>query len=167
MTAIVNRVANSPLITINLEDFYPEGKRVLLDISPWLYKNQILKEKNFRVFVAEHNWAQYKNTYVALYCSTEAIIPSWAYLLITSKLINFTKIVLVGDLDLLETVIFAEVINKINLNIYKNKPVIIKGCSKIQIPNSAFTLLIKKLQPVVKSLMYGEACSTVPIFKKK
>ncbi len=167
MKPIINKVAKSTLVNIDLEDFYPKEKRVLIDIAPWLYKEQILKEKDFRIFVEKHNWEKYKNTYVALHCSTNAIIPSWAYLLLTSKLTNFAKLIVVGNLELLETAIFAKIINKINLNIYKNKPVIIKGCSKKNIPNSAFTMLVKKLQPVVKSLMYGEACSTVPLFKKK
>jgi len=167
MKLIINKVAKSSLVNIDLEDFYPKGKRVLIDIAPWLYKKQILKEKDFRTFIEKHNWIKYKNAYVALHCSVKAIIPSWAYLLLTSKLANYAKLVVVGNLELLETAIFAEIINKIDLNIYKNKPVIIKGCSKKHIPNSAFTMLVKKLQPVVKSLMYGEACSTVPLFKKK
>jgi len=167
MKPIINRVAKSPLINIDLEDFYPEGKRELIDIAPWLYKGLILKEKEFRIFIEKHNWEDYKDCFVAIYCSTDVIIPSWAYLLISSKLTNYAKLVVVGDLELLETTIYAKIINNLDLAKYKNKPIIIKGCSIKPIPNSAFTMLVKKLQPVVKSLMYGEACSTVPIFKKK
>jgi len=167
MKPIINRVANSPLVNIDLEDFYPEGKRVLINISPWLYKGLILKEKEFRIFIEKHKWEKYKDHYVTLHCSTNAIIPSWAYLLVTSKLTNYAKLVVVGNLELLETTIFAKIINNLDLAKYKNKSIIIKGCSNKPIPNSVFTMLVKKLQPVVKSLMYGEACSTVPIFKKK
>ncbi len=166
MDAIINRVANSKLITINLEDYYPNGNRVVLDIAPWLNEGIILKEKDFRNFVSAHHWEQYSNCFVAISCSSDAIIPSWAYLLVSSHLVNYAKKVVVGDLNLLETVLFSELLNTIDLTLYKDKSVIIKGCSKKPIPNSAFSLLIQKLQPVVKSLMYGEACSNVPLFKK-
>jgi len=164
---ILNRVSKSKLITIDLEDFYPTGNRVVVDIAPWLHQELILKEKDFRNFVDKHQWAQYTQCYVALSCSVDAIIPSWAYLLLSSKLAPYAKKVVVGNLDLLETTIFSEIINDLDLSKYQNKPVIIKGCANKPIPNSAYTVLIKKLQPFVKSIMYGEACSTVPIFKKK
>lgn len=167
MDSITNSVSKSNLITINLEDFYPKGNRVVLDIAPWLHKDQILKEKDFRNFISQHPWQQYTDSYVAITCSADAIIPSWAYLLVSSQLVNYAKKVVVGDLNLLETILFAELINTIDLKLYQDKPVIIKGCAKKQIPNSAFSFLIQKLQPVVKSLMYGEACSNVPLFKKK
>lgn len=166
MDYITNRVSKSNLITINLEDFYPKGTRVLLDIEPWLFEGMILKEKDFRNFVAQHPWQQYTDNFVAISCSTDAIIPSWAYLLVSAHLANHAKTIVVGDLNLLETVLFANIINTIDIAIYKNKPVIIKGCAKKSIPNTAFSLLVQKLQPVVKSLLYGEACSSVPLFKK-
>ncbi len=164
---IVNRVTTSKLITIDLEDFYPEGQRIVFDISKWLFEGLILKEKDFRERVEDHDWSQYKDTYVALSCSTDAIIPSWAYLLITVKLSPFTKKIVVGNLELLETTIFQEIISNIQLDIYKNKPIIIKGCSHKPIPETASVQLIEKLQPVVKSIMFGEACSTVPLYKSK
>ncbi|NVK51970.1 MAG: DUF2480 family protein [Flavobacteriaceae bacterium] len=164
---IINRVANSNLITIDLEDFYPQGNRVVIDIKNWLFQEIVLKEKEFRHFVAEHDWEQYKNAYVALTCSTDAIIPSWAYLLITTKLSELAKKVVVGNLTLLESVIFEDVIAKINTEDFKNKPVIIKGCANKPIPPSAYTRLIQKIQPVAKSIMFGEACSTVPLYKAK
>lgn len=164
---IVNRVANSKLVTFDLEDYYVEGERVLFDISDWLFEGLLLKEKDFREHVKNHDWSQYKETYVALYCATDAIIPSWAYLLISTELNQFAKKVVIGNLELLETVIFSEIINTLSLDTFKNKPVIIKGCSSKPIPESAYPLLISKIQPVVKSIMYGEACSTVPLFKKK
>lgn len=163
---IVNRVANSKLQTLDLEDFYPKGNRILFDIKDWLFQEIILKEKDFRAFVEAHDWSQYQNAYVALSCSADAIIPSWAYLLLTTKLQPFAKKIVVGNLELLETVIFQDVINELDLNAFADRPVIIKGCSDKPIPDSAYTLLISKLQPVAKSLMFGEACSTVPLYKK-
>lgn len=163
---IVNRVANSKLKTLDLEEFYPKGNRILFDIKDWLFQEIILKEKDFRTFVEGHDWSQYQDAYVALSCSADAIIPSWAYLLLTTKLQPFAKKIVVGSLELLETVIFQEVINELELDEFADKPVIIKGCSDKPIPDSAYTLLISKLQPVAKSLMFGEACSTVPLYKK-
>jgi len=114
---IINRVANSKLITLDLEDFYPEGNRVLFDIKDWLFEEIILKEKDFRAFVNEHNWTQYQDNYVALTCSSDAIIPSWAYLLIATKLSPFAKKIVVGNLETLETVIFEEIINQLNISL--------------------------------------------------
>ncbi|WKD85362.1 hypothetical protein KCTC32516_00702 [Polaribacter huanghezhanensis] len=162
---IINRVASSKLITLDLEDFYPEGNRVVFDIKDWLFKEIILKEKDFRAFVNDHNWNQYQGNYVALTCSSDAIIPSWAYLLITTKLAPFAKKIVVGNLETLETVIFENIINQLNIAIFKDKPVILKGCSNKPIPASAYTLLIQKLQPIAKSILFGEACSTVPLYK--
>jgi len=164
---ITNRVANSKLITIDLEDFYPEGKRVVFDISEWLYEGIILKEKDFRERVKEHNWSQYQDNYIALTCKTEAIIPSWAYLLITTVLSSYAKKIVVGDLALLETIIFQEVILNLNLDLYRDKPIIIKGCSSKPIPQTIYIQLVEKLHPIAKSILYGEACSSVPLYKKK
>ena len=164
---IINRIANSKLITIDLEDYYPEGKRVLLDISQWLYEGLLLREKDFRESIKNHNWEQYKDSYVALTCSTEAIIPSWAYLLLTTYLSPFAKKIVVGDLELLETIIFQDIISNLDISEYQDAPVIVKGCANKPIPSTASVLLVKKLQPIAKSIMFGEACSTVPLFKKK
>lgn len=164
---IVNRVANSKLITFDLEDFFPEGERRVLDISDWLFEGFILKEKEFRESVKQHQWDQYLNQYVAITCSSDAIIPSWAYLLISTALTPFAKKIVVGHLDLLENMIFQEVISNIPLEQFKDAPVIIKGCSNKQIPDTAYALMCQRLVPVVKSLMFGEACSSVPLFKKK
>ena len=164
---IINKVANSKLKTIDLEEFYPLGERVVFDISSWLYEGLILKEKDFREQVKNYNWEQYKDAYVVLTCSSDAIIPSWAYLLLTASLQLHTKKVVVGDLVLLETVIFQEIINNLDVSEYENLPVIIKGCADKPIPQSAYTLLISKLQTVARSIMFGEACSTVPLYKRK
>ena len=162
---IINRVANSKLVTLDLEDFYPEGDRVVFDIKDWLFEEIILKEKDFRAFVNEHHWIQYQDNYVALTCSTDAIIPSWAFLLIATKLSPFAKKVVVGSLEILETVLFEEIINQINQEPFKEKSIIIKGCSNKPIPASAYTLLVQKLKQIAKTIMFGEACSTVPLYK--
>ena len=164
---IVNRVSKSKLVTIELEDFYPEGDRFVLDISKWLHEGLILKEKEFRDNVQEHNWEKYNGCYVALNCLTDAIIPSWAYLLIAVKLGPYAKKIVVGNLELLETVIFQDIISNLNMETYRNKPVIIKGCTNTPIPETAPVQLIEKLLPFAKTIMFGEACSTVPLFKRE
>jgi len=164
---IVNRVANSKLVNIDLEDFYPEGERVLFDIKDWLFAEQILKEKDFRVSVENHNWRSYQNKFVALTCSADAIIPSWAYLLITIELSPFAEKIVVGNLEMLESSIFQEIIEQLSIENYVDKPVIIKGCTNKPIPDTAYSQLISKLFPVARSIMYGEACSNVPLFRKK
>ncbi len=164
---IINRVASSKLMTIDLEDFYPKGERIVFDISKWLFKGIILKEKDFRENVKQHDWEQYKDKYVALSCYTDAIIPSWAYLLITTKLGGFAKKMVVGNLELLETIIFQEVISNLKLDDYKDKPIIIKGCSNKPIPSTISVQLIEKLLPLASSILFGEACSTVPLYKRK
>ena len=163
---IVNRVANSKLKTIDLEDFYPAGERVVFDIAEWLFEGLILREKDFRDQVKVHDWSQYENKYVALSCSTDAIIPSWAYLLLSVHLQPYVKKVVVGDLKLLETVVFQEVLENFDASEFEGLPVIIKGCANKPIPQTAYSLLIAKLQNSVRSIMYGEACSTVPLYKR-
>ena len=163
---IINRVANSSLKTIDLEEFYPLGERISIDIKPWLFKGFILKEKEFRTSLKNYNWSAYKNKYIALYCSSEAIIPSWAYMLIATYLMPFAKKTIVGSLLGLENAIFQEIITNFNIEEYKNKPVIIKGCANKPIPETAYIQLIEKLQPIAKSIMFGEACSSVPLYKK-
>jgi hypothetical protein len=164
---IINKVANSTLITLDLEDYYPKGKRVVLDIKEWLFHEIILKEKDFRAHLNAHDWQQYQGCYVALRCSSDAIIPSWAYLLITSNLVPFANKIVVGDLELLETVIYTDIINGLDTTDFILKPVIIKGCANKPIPPTAYTQLIHKIQPIAKTIMFGEACSTVPLYKAK
>ena len=167
MSEIVNRVAQSKLVTLDLEEFYPEGKRLQIDIKDWLFQGLILKEKDFRDQISEYNWEQYNDAYVALHCSTEAIIPGWAYMLISTKLQPYAKKVVLGSLEDLETTLFQEIIENMNVSDFKDKPVIIKGCTNKPIPPNAYLWVTIKLQPVAKSIMYGEACSTVPLFKRK
>ncbi|RLD29879.1 MAG: hypothetical protein DRI75_01855 [Bacteroidetes bacterium] len=163
---IINRVANSKLITINLEDYYPEGKRSLFDIKDWLFEGLVLREKDFRQKVKAHDWSQYRDNYISLTCSTDAIIPSWAYMLLTTYLTPFVKKVFVGNLETLETSIYQDIITNLDVSEYKDKPVIIKGCTNKPVPKNAYILLTSKLMPVAKSIMFGEACSSVPLYKK-
>jgi hypothetical protein len=163
---IVNRVANSALITIDLEDYYPKGTRVCFDIKEWLYEGLVLREKEFRSFVNTHDWSTYKDQFIALHCTSDAIIPGWAYMLIRLQLSGIAKQVVVGDLETLETTLYQTTIDNLDLRFCENKPVIIKGCSNKPVPQNAYLFLIDKLQPIAKSIMYGEACSSVPLFKK-
>ena len=164
---IINRVANSKLITIDLEDFYPEGKRVLLDISPWLVDGIFLKEVDFRKSIAAHDWSSYQDNYVAVYCKTDAIIPSWAFMLVSLELAPYVKMVAIGNLNSLETLLFSEIIQELDIEQYRNKPVIVKGCTSKPIPESAYGLICTKLYAVASKIMYGEACSFVPLTQKK
>ncbi|WP_179337365.1 DUF2480 family protein [Winogradskyella ludwigii] len=164
---IINRVANSKLKVIDLEDFYPNGKRVLFDISDWLLEGLVLREKEFRAFVSAHNWSQYQDCYMALHCSTDAIVPDWAYMLISIELQNYSKLAIAGTLENLESILYAEIISNLDVSEYKDSPVIIKGCSHKPVPTNALVLLSQKLKPIAKSIMFGEACSSVPLFKKK
>ena len=164
---IINRVAQSKLKTFDLEDFYPEGRRLILDIKDWLYEGLILREKEFRNFAENHDWEAYKDAYVAVDCSTDAIVPGWAFMLLTSKLQPFAKKIVQGNLELLETTLYQEIIQHLDLSEYKDKLVIIKGCSKKPVPPNAYLAITERLRPLVKSLMYGEACSAVPLFKRK
>ena len=163
---IINRVANSKLVVFDLEDFYPEGKRVVFDIKDWLYEGFVLREKDFREQVKNYIWSQHENQYVALTCSTDAIVPAWAFMLITLQLQPYTKKTVLGSLEALETEIYQEIIANLDTSTYKDKPVIIKGCSKKPVPNSALIMLSNKLKPVVKSILFGEACSSVPLYKR-
>ncbi|PTM10316.1 MAG: hypothetical protein DA407_03935 [Bacteroidetes bacterium] len=163
---IINRVANSKLVTVDLEDYYPIGKRLVFDIKDWLLEGFVLREKEFRQRAIEHHWKQYTNCYVALSCSTDAIIPAWAYMLLSTYLEPYAIKTVIGDLKTLETSIYQDIISHLDISEFKDKPIIIKGCSNKPIPDNAYIQLTTKLQPIAKSIMYGEACSSVPLFKK-
>ena len=164
---IVNRVANSKLVTLDLEDLYPEGPRLSLDISEWLRDGLVLIEKEFRQYVKELDLHEFQDSYVSLHCSTDAIIPSWAYLLVVLRLSEVAKKVVIGNSEDLESLIFSEILATLDISAYENKPIIIKGCANKPIPENAMVLLAQKLQPVAKSIFFGEACSSVPLYKKK
>lgn len=163
---IINKVAQSGLITIDLETFYPPGERILFDIKNLLFQELILKEKDFREFIKNEDWSKYKDKYVALICSADAIVPIWAYMLLATQLEPFAKKVVFGDLETLETIVYNEIFSKLNINDYKDARVIIKGCGHLPVPKAAYVELTRLLRPVAKSIMYGEPCSTVPLYKR-
>ena len=164
---IVNRIAESSIITFDLEDLYQIGERKSIDLSQWLYKGLILKEKEFRAHLNAHEWSSYQDQFISLHCSTEAILPAWAFLLLTTYLQPFARKVVIGSIQDLEVQLFSEEIQLLDVTPFKDKPVIIKGCSDKTVPQDAYAKLITKLQPVVKSLFFGEACSSVPLYKRK
>ena len=166
MNEIVNKVTNSAFIVFDLEDLYPKHEISKLDISQWLFEGFILKEKDFRQQLKDYNWSQFQNRNIAIYCASDAILPSWAIILITSHLIPFANKIVSGSTTDLIANHYSEILETIDFSIYNHKSVILKGCSKKPVPESAYVLAIQKLQPFAKSIMYGEACSAVPIFKK-
>jgi hypothetical protein len=163
---IINRVANSPLVTFDLEEFYHPGERVLLDIADQLYEGLILREKDFREWVKNTDWSVYKDKNVAVWCSVDAIIPTWAYMLLTTRLSPFAHTVVFGTLEDLEKSIYLNALNSVNLEKFRDKKIVIKGCGKYQVPDSAYVEITRLLTSVAASIMYGEACSTVPLYKK-
>lgn len=163
---IHNRVANSNLVIIDLEDFYDNAERVLIDIKEQLYQGLVLREKQFREFIKTTDWSVYKGRNVAISCSSDAIVPNWAYMLLTTALQPYVKNLVFGDLDDLDNHLFRDAINKLKMQDFSNAKVVIKGCSKIKVPVSAYVEITNKLLPVASSIMFGEPCSTVPVFKK-
>jgi len=164
---IVNKVAASGLITFNLEDYLENGERVLYDIKDNLFHGLMLREKDFREFVKQHDWQQYQDKNIAITCTADAIVPTWAYMLLANKMKPFANEIVFGNLDALETQLFSKALAKVNLEEYANQRVVVKGCANPQIPISAYVEITALLTPVVKSLMYGEPCSTVPLYKRK
>lgn len=163
---ILNKVALSGIITIDLEEFYPQGERVLFDIKDLLFQGLILREKDFREFVKNEDWTKYKNKYVALICSADAIVPTWAYMLLATQLEPYVKKVVFGNLEILETVLYNDILGKLNINDYKDARIVIKGCGHLPVPKAAYVEIARLLRPIAKSIMYGEACSTVPLYKQ-
>ncbi len=163
--SIENKVASSGLITINLEDFYQPGERILFDIKDLLFQGLILREKDFREYIKQEDWKKYQDKYVAITCSADAIIPTWAYMLLSISLEPYAGKIIFGNLEMLETLLYTEQLEKLDMSAYKDARIVVKGCGKLPIPTQAFVDLARRLKPVVKSLMYGEPCSTVPLFK--
>ncbi len=166
MDEIINRVANSALEVFDLEDYYPVGTRTQIDLAQWLLEGFLLKEKDFREALKNHDWSQYQNHFVAIHCSTDAIVPAWATILVTTYLAPFAKKVVLGTIADLNTALYQEILPTLDYAVYLDKPVIIKGCSKKPVPESAYIMAVQQLQPFAKSIMYGEACSAVPLYKK-
>ena len=165
MEEIINKVANSALIVFDLEEYYPKGIRAQIDISQWLLDGMLLKEKDFREQLKNHDWLQYQDNYVAVSCGTDAIVPAWASILVTVQLAPFAKKIVNGTLEDLDASLYEEILPKIYYSVYENKPIIIKGCSRKPVPMRAYVLAAQYLQPFARSIMYGEACSAVPLYK--
>jgi hypothetical protein len=163
---IINRVANSPLVTFDLEEYYQPGERVVVDIKDQLFQEMILKEKDFRNFIRTQDWSQYKNKFVAITCSADAIIPTWAYMLLTSALQPFASTIVFGTIEDLETKIFSDQLRQMEWNKFKDAKVVIKGCSKVNVPAAVYVEATRLLMPWASSIMFGEPCSTVPVYKK-
>jgi hypothetical protein len=167
MDEIINKVANSSLVVFDLEDYYQKGIRTEIDLSQWLLEGFLLREKDFRALLLDHNWHQYQGHFVAISCSTDAIVPAWASILVTMYLAPFAKKVVSGSLEILETSLYQEVLATVDYSLYDGKSLIIKGCSKKPVPMSAYLFAAKYLHPFARSIMYGEACSAVPLYKTK
>lgn len=164
---IVNKVAESGLITLDLEMFYPKGEIVTFDLKDFLFMGLILKEKDFRAALLAQDWEVYRDKYVAVTCSADAIIPMWAYMLVSSYLQPVAKDLVVGDEKTLLNTLFVKTLAQFNGEEYLDKRVVVKGCGDTPIPETAFLEITNKLRPFAKSIMYGEPCSTVPVYKKK
>ncbi len=162
---IINKVASSGLITLDLEELYPQGERFIFDLKPLLWQEVAVKEADLRAFVKGHDWTQYAGKLVSVHCSVDAIIPTWAYMLIATQLQPHAAFVTQGDGEALERALFTRFVQQLDVEPWRNARVVVKGCSKLPVPLNAYVELSAKLLPVVKSLMFGEPCSTVPLFK--
>lgn len=166
MDTLINRVANSGLLTINLEHYFPKEEIIIFDIKPYLFKEMILKEKDFRKELKEKDWTEYTEKIVIIDCSADAIIPMWAYMLIASYLRNYAVEVFAGDKDSYLKHYYHRYIDTMDIAPYQDSRVIIKGCGKLPVPHTAYASITARLSDVAQSVMYGEPCSTVPIFKR-
>lgn len=167
MELIRNKVAESGLITLDPDKFYPEHQPVSFDLKEFLFRELLLRERDFREMVEGHNWLQFKEKHVVVFCSSEAIIPMWAYMLVASKLCGIARKITVGTPEEAFKSDYLENIHAINKQELKDRRVIIKGCGEREIPPYVYEAITSHLVPVVKSLMYGEPCSTVPVYKRK
>ncbi|MBU2526607.1 MAG: DUF2480 family protein [Bacteroidetes bacterium] len=163
---IKNKVAESKLVTLDLQDYYIEGKRSQIDVAQWLEEGLILREKSFRQAVNSFDFSAFKNHFVALHCSTDAIVPVWAYMLMTSKLEGLAQEIVFGDLQQLESFLMRESLRRIDISAFSGKNIIVKGCFEKPIPSSAYVQITQQLSAVANAVFYGEACSSVPVFKK-
>ncbi len=163
----MNKVAESGLVTIDLEEYYPKGEIKIFDLKNHLFMGLILKEKDFRTALQNKNWEEYNEAYVGVTCTADAIIPAWAYMLVASYLQPFAKEVVVGDEKTLINTLFIKKISALHGEDFLDKRIIVKGCGDVQVPETAYLEITNKLRPYAKSIMYGEACSNVPVFKRK
>ena len=163
----INKVAESGLISLDLAQYIPNNEIVVFDIKPYLFKELMLKEKDFRASLATIDWSEFENKIVGIFCSTDAIIPMWANMLIVANLSPYVKSVFFGDENKTRELVLLEEIQKLDPSVFTDQRVVVKGCGDTPIGESAFIAITQKLRPVVKSIMYGEPCSTVPVYKKK
>ena len=163
---IVNRVSNSTLITFNLEELSPTGEVAEIDLKNILFQELILREKDIRDFIKTHDWKQYQNKNVAVHCSADAVIPTWAYMLISIALQPFANKIVFGNNSMMTSLLFKEALDKVVWEKFKDAKVVIKGCSDLHVPESAYVEAAARLRPLAASIMYGEPCSTVPLYKK-
>ncbi|UJP66620.1 DUF2480 family protein [Mongoliitalea daihaiensis] len=166
MSEIINRVANSPIRTIDLEDYYDARDRVIFDLKPFLFQELILREKDFREALKMLDWSQYFGKAVAITCTTDAIVPNWAFILVGTYLHQIHVPFVIGTLEALEQYLFDQAIQALDITDYADKPIVIKGCSKFPLPLYAYGKVLALLQGTAKSVMYGEPCSTVPLYKR-
>ncbi|NML67845.1 DUF2480 family protein [Hymenobacter sp. RP-2-7] len=162
----VNRVASSGLVTLNLEEYIHPGERVVYDIKDNLFHGLMLREKDFREFIKTHDWAQYAGQNVAIICSADAIVPTWAYMLLATKLQAHAHHYVFGSLEALEQSLFEQAIARLNPADYQDAKLVVKGCGDKPVPTFAYVAIMQRLLPVAASIMYGEPCSTVPLYKK-
>jgi hypothetical protein len=167
MSEIVNRVAKSGIASLDLEELYPQGERVLFDLKPFLFQEIILKEQDFRRDLKNLDWSVFEGKYVAIGLTVDAIVPTWAYMLVMSYLKPVAKDVIVGTVDDLERYLITKVVYSMDLALFEGKSVVVKGCSKYPVPLIAYGELVKLLMGVARSIMFGEPCSTVPLWKGK
>ena len=163
---IINKVANSGLINFDISDLIPKGTRKGIDLKDFLFEGLILREADFRQKISEMNPEDYKEAYVYIYNSADAVIPLWAYFLITAKISGFAEKIISGNRETLETILLHDVIQSYDFSYLEGKRVLVKGCSHAFVSENSYVELVDRLRPVVKSLMFGEACSNVPIFKQ-
>ena len=164
---IINKVAESALSSIDLQEYYPKGETAVFDLKDHLFRGLILREKEFRATLQSYDWEQFRDKNVAITCSADAIIPMWAYMLVASNLQPFAKEVVFSDEKNIAETLLLKNIASIKGEDYADKRVVIKGCGDVAVPEAAYVEITNKLRPYVKSIMYGEPCSTVPIFKRK
>jgi len=164
---IVNKVAQSPLVTFKLEERYPKGERVLIDIKDQFFQGMILREKDFRTWVKAHDWAQYQDKFVAITCSVDAIVQVWAYMLLETRLHPYAAYVHLGTLEEMEHALWMHALDAVDFSQFRDRPIVIKGCSDIEIPAAVYVETTRRMMPYAKKLSYGEPCSTVPLWKKR
>lgn len=162
-----NKIAKSGLLTIDLEQYYPKNEVVEIDIKNFLFREMILKESEFKQHIATHDWQKYKDKVVAVHCTTDALLPQWAFMMVTNALYSFTTSVFFGSKQEAKVNYLLHQIHQLDYSIYTDKKVLVKGCSHEELPDVAYLEITKQLLPVVQSLMFGEACSNVPIYKRK